>query len=57
MRAPCHLAFLAQFLDIAECSLEPRYRGRFTTMGETAVYRQILPGRLRVINHKKAKVA
>jgi hypothetical protein len=28
----------------------------FTTMGETAVRRQILPGYLRIINHKEAKV-
>ena len=33
-----------------------RCGGGFTTMGETAARRQILPGYLRVINHKEAKV-
>ena len=37
-------------------SSEARRCGGFTTMGETAVRRQILPGCLRVINHKEAKV-
>src|SRR6185312_11062135 len=37
MRASCHVAFLKQCLDIAECSLEARCRGGFTKMGETAV--------------------
>jgi hypothetical protein len=46
-----------QCIDMSGCSLKT-WRGKgFTTMGETAVPRQILPGRLRVINHKKAKLA
>jgi hypothetical protein len=43
--------------DIVERSLEWRCRGSFTMMGETAACRQILPGRLRLVNHKKAKVS
>jgi hypothetical protein len=57
MRAPCHFVFLVECLDIAERSLQRRCRGGFTTSGETAACRQILPGRLRVVNHKKAKVS
>jgi hypothetical protein len=56
MRTACHVELLLQYLDIAECLLERRCRGGFTMMGETAAHRQILPGRLRVVNHKKAMV-
>jgi len=56
MRAACHLVSSLQCLDIAKCLLEPGCCCGFTMMGETAARRQILPGRLRVINHKKAKV-
>src|SRR4030081_2653180 len=57
MRGSCHVAFPRQCLDISGCSLEAWCRGGFTMKGETAARRQILPGRLRVINHKKAKVS
>src|SRR6185312_5136761 len=56
MRGSCHLGIPGQCLDIADGSPERRCCGDFTTMGETAVRRQILPGYLRIINHKEAKV-
>src|SRR5215207_593314 len=56
MRGSCHVGLPGQCLDIAERSLERRCCGDFTTMGETAARRQILPGYLRIINHKEAKV-
>jgi hypothetical protein len=56
MRAACQLALLQQSIDIAECLPARQHRCGFTMMGETAAHRQILPGCLRVINHKKAKV-
>src|SRR5215212_10088103 len=56
MRGSCHVGLSGQCLDIAERSLKPQCRGGFITMGETAARRQILPGYLRIINHKEAKV-
>ena len=48
--------FRGNALILLNDSPEPRCRGGFTTMGETAARRQILPGYLRIINHKEAKV-
>src|SRR5215208_3015421 len=56
MRGSCHVGLPGQCLDIAERLPERRCRGGFTRMGETAARRQILPGYLRIINHKEAKV-
>ena len=48
--------FVQQCLDITEILLESGCGCRLAATGETAAWRQILPGRLRVINHKRAKL-
>src|SRR6185312_12920059 len=56
MRAPCQTVLAVEFADFVELNLRRVMRRVVTSGIETAASRQILPGRLRRVNHKRAKV-
>jgi hypothetical protein len=56
MRAPCHIARRAYFVDFIELNLRARIKERSHAQRRNCRYRQFLPGHLRRVNHKTAMV-